>query len=68
MHIFFVFTRPSPAILDSLLSQPERIFTKALNGVLEMPILLGSKQKSVAKRGAFTQWVDKVSSNPRFAA
>ena len=33
-----------------------------------MPILLGSSQRSVAMREAFTQWVDKVSSDPRFAS
>ena len=45
----------------------DSIFAKALNSVLEMPILLGSSQPSVAMREAFTQWTDKVSSKHRFA-
>ena len=67
MYIFFLYWHSLPRIVESLLLQSEIILTKALNGVLEMTILLGSSQRSAATREAFTLWVDKGSSNPRFA-
>ena len=67
VHILFTLTWSSLGTVESLLLLSDGIFAKELNSVLEMPILLGSSQRSVAMREAFTQWMDKVSSKHRFA-
>ena len=56
-----------PRNAGTLLLQSASIFDKALQKVMDEPVLLGSTQRSVAMRRLFGQWVSKVRSQSTFA-